>query len=741
MANKKTDDGLKYNMKQINKLANDIQNGLDSLYTSTYYNTSQNNMELDAIRKSIDNSITKITSRNYDAIGTPSITHLFTRLQNDRTANKNNKMSGTVEELFGDDQKMMDLINSVSEQNYIREEDIEIDCILKYMPKLQEALDTKKENVLSSDSFGKDFLNARNRSKTGENEEAKFIEELNILKKTYNLSEFFERCYDNISKYGEEFVYISPYKKEFAKLLNSPNRQGMFDSSSAVANVSIGLKENGNISITNGSEVIPIDESINKAVNSLDHFYGANFILESGIIKSVYQEAKIINEAKSKKFDVTIKDDLAFDDFKEYDGTSSDGLIDQKKISEKAIKVNGCIVKKLPRDRVIPIYIEDTCLGYYYFEIPRMQENFGVQNLRDPLYAMKNGSNTRMIDNESNDNQIETVVQYLANQLANVIDAKFIETNSDIRREIYMIMKHNDIFNAKMSGDIKVTFIPPEYVHHLYFKLNEKTHRGISDLDKSLLPAKLYSSLYLTNTIGVLTRGQDKRVYYIKQTVDSNISASLINAINQIKKSNFGLREVNSIGQILNITGRYNDYFIPTNQGDSPIQFEIMQGQNIDIKSDLLEILEEMAVNATDVPLEVIQARQSMDYATQYVMSNSKFYRKILKRQSICNRLFSRMLTPIYNYEYEANDTIEVTLPVPLYLKMNAVSSVIDNAKTYVEAIADYEYPDTNDDAIKGIFKKKLMRYQLQAHVDQDIIDKLKNDAEKEHSLMSNEEE
>ena len=740
MANKKTDDGLKYNMKQINKLATDMQNGLDSLYTSTDYNTNQKNTELDLIRKSIDNSISKITSKNYDTIGTPSITHLFTRLQNNQSSH--NKFSGQIEELFGDDQKMMDLISSVSDQNYIREADLEIDCILRYMPKLQEALDTKKENVLCSDTFGKDFLNARNRSRTGEENEAKFIEELNILKKTYKLSEFFERCYENVSQYGEEFVYISPYKKEFARLLNSSNRQGMFDSSSPIATkFSVGVRENGNLIITSGKNDISCDSDINAAISKMDHFYGATFVLESGIISSVYKEAGIINEAKSKKFDVTIDNNLDFDDFKEYDKTSSDGLIDQKKISEKAIKVNGCIVKKLPRDRVIPIYIEDTCLGYYYFEIPRTQENFGVQNLRDPLFAMKNGTNTRIIDNDNNNDQVEMVIQYLANQLANVIDAKFIEANADIRREIYMIMKHNDVFNAKMSGDIKVTFIPPENIHHLYFKLDEKTHRGISDLDKSLLPAKLYASLYLTNTIGVLTRGQDKRVYYIKQTVDSNISASLINAINQIKKSNFGLREVNSIGQILNITGRYNDYFIPTNQGDSPIQFEIMQGQNIDIKSDLLEILEEMAVNATDVPLEVIQARMSMDYATQYVMSNSKFYRKILKRQSICNRLFSGMLTSIYNYEYETNDIIEVTLPVPLYLKMNAVSSVIDNAKTYVEAIADYEYPDSNDDAIKSVFKKKLMRYQLQAHVDQDIIDRLKKESEKEHSLEGNKDE
>ena len=50
-----------------------------------------------------------------------------------------------------------------------------------------------------------------------------------------------------------------------------------------------------------------------------------------------------------------------------------------------------------------------------------------------------------------------------------------------------------------------------------------------------------------------------------------------------------------------------------------------MQGQQIEIKTELLNLLEEAAINSTGVPLELIQSRQSPDYAMQLTMSKTKF--------------------------------------------------------------------------------------------------------------------
>ena len=133
--------------------------------------------------------------------------------------------------------------------------------------------------------------------------------------------------------------------------------------------------------------------------------------------------------------------------------------------------------------------------------------------------------------------------------------------------EIYAILNYNEKFDLSRSNDIGITFIPAEDMVHCYFKLDEHTHRGISDLHKALFPATLYSAMYITNCIWTMTRSQDKRVYYVKQTVDTNISKTLLNTIDQIKKGNMNIRQIENINHILNITGQFNDYVIPKNSG------------------------------------------------------------------------------------------------------------------------------------------------------------------------------
>ena len=75
---------------------------------------------------------------------------------------------------------------------------------------------------------------------------------------------------------------------------------------------------------------------------------------------------------------------------------------------------------------------------------------------------------------------------------------------------------------------------------------------------------------------------KDKRVYYVQQSgVETNVAKTLMNVVTQIKKGNFGVRQLESINNILGIVGKFNDYVVPTGpNGEAPIRFEMMQGQN-----------------------------------------------------------------------------------------------------------------------------------------------------------------
>ena len=354
--------------------------------------------------------------------------------------------------------------------------------------------------------------------------------------------------------------------------------------------------------------------------------------------------------------------------------------------------------------------------------------------------ALSNSRNGNMINGVDAIRRDETL-KYVANQLSKFIDKKFVNANQDLSREIYMILKYNDQFNIGNVNNFKVTFIPPEDMVHFYFKQDPITHRGISDLEKGLIPAKIYASLYITTSIGNLTRSIDKRVYYVKQTADKNIAGCLLNVINQIKQSNFNIRQFQSINNILNITGRYNDYVIPTNaSGDAPIQFEVMQGQDIQTPTDLMQALEEAAINSTGIPIEIIQTRQSVDYAMQLTMSSSKVLRFCYKRQELYEHLLSELITPIYNYEYNENERIKVTLPPPSFINVTNTNQLITNTKEFVQNIVEMKMAGNDDENLKNAYTNKLFEYYIGTHLDtakhQELYDKtiLEVNAEKNES-------
>ena len=237
-----------------------------------------------------------------------------------------------------------------------------------------------------------------------------------------------------------------------------------------------------------------------------------------------------------------------------------------------------------------------------------------------------------------------------------------------------------------------------------------------------------------------MTRSQDKRVYYVKQTVDTNIAKTLLTTIEQIKKNNFNIRQIENVNHILNITGRFNDYVIPMSpSGEAPITMEVMQGQQVNSHDDLLNRLEEMAINPTDVPLELIQARQSIDYAVQYTMSNSKFLRKVYKRQAQYEPFMSTIITKIYNYEYDESIQLEIKLPPPMFLNITNTNQIMMNTNDFAQAVADIYLSNEPDDVTKNIFTKKLKLELLGSYIDVGNLEHLLNIAKQETSIERDE--
>lgn len=754
--------------RNIQNIAKGISGSMDSLYRATYMSSPQQGNDLQDLNDRINSSLDKIVDRNMNVHGMPSVSRLYSRII-DSNKGKDSDIIDSLDKMFDNGLMTDDLYGMFMSNRYLKELDNEIDTVCKYMPKLEEALAVQKDCVLSADHFSKDFLSFENPNSSSDEDNALFNERAKDLKEKYELARLVEEIYEDTSKYGEKFIYRVPYSEAIGKLLAvkpdgslvAPVATGKINESAEDDSndmESYMFSMNSNSSMFTGSdnqasfkENAVIMESTLEGDNKNSSKPAVSFrsvlkdkesfrigveLCKGGYIESAIRDHQTafkkkttfsakslasIHEAVREKH-IQASGNIELGTSKRDERIiANDGLIGGETPEPVKVKAPGCVIRKLPREQVVPIYIDDICMGYYFFELRTTDtsESFlGFKNiLGDPLTNMR-GDSHQVFNTVDNQRQDDTI-RYVAGQLSTFIDKNFVNNNQDLAKEIYMILKYNDLFNTPSIDTIRVTFVPPEDMVHFFFKQDPITHRGISDLEKGLIPAKIYSSLYITTSIGNLTRGQDKRVYYVKQNVETNIAQTLLNTIAQIKQSNFGIRQFQNINNILNITGRFNDFVIPTNSsGDPPVQFEIMPGQEIQTPTDLMESLEEMAVNSTGIPIEIIQARQSIDYAMQLTMSSSKVLRFCYKRQELFQALLNQLITPIYNYEYDEAVTINVILPPPSFINITNTNQLVDNTKTFVQSIVDADLANEDDDKLKNIYFNKLFKHYLGTHLD-----------------------
>ena len=722
------------NVKQQEGLLSSIRKGLANLYGRTYYTPPDGDSELTHLTDRINDSMGKIINDINYSTGLSSISTLYAKAidyQND------SKVVDGFDNLFKDMANDGSVYNVFFNNRSLRLFDAEIDMICKYMPMLEDALGVLCDNVISSDHFSKDFIFISDENVSVENNKEIFYNNIKVLKDKYDLLIKFQDIIYNTSKYGERFYYIVPYERAIKKLLDNPenkfvtSHEAMSLTESGILKQTPALKESGDVfvnTINKKEQSLDVEFTFNMS-NSLSKEIVAHEAAANRL-KYIKESALNFNEATTSTVSLVANDKLDASPF--YDDTTSNGLVlatDNRFNTKEDWGLNGCVFKELNRYKIIPVKIEDLILGYAYLENDSMyglDDDFPVSDTTTPVNAMGINVATDLEATKNSAVISDSIVKTVASKLSAAIDNKFIKLNKDLSKEIYTVLKHD--LQAGRKNKYNVTFLPPDDVVHCYYKLDPDTYRGISDLYKAMIPAKLFIGLYITNTIGAMTRAQDRRVYYVKQSgIDTNISKILLTTIDQLKRQNFNIRQLESMKNVLNILGRFNDFVIPTdNSGNAPVQFEVMQGQQIDPQTDLMEKLQSMAVNSTDVPFEIVQARQSMDYAIQASMSNSRFLKKIYNRQTIANRFLSSIMTKLYRGEFN-NPTavIKVNLPTPMFLNLTNTNQIIQNANDVAQAAME-AFSDDLDDNAKQIFFNNLKGKMLESYIDMEMIMRVK---------------
>ena len=767
------------------KIAGSIQANIDDLYKNTYFTNNDNSKYIDSIKRKMDDDLEGLIDKAKAQNGGTNMADLYARTLARNDTDSLNEIRSALE----DETVLADIMDIYSQNALVRDLDREIDTVCKYMPKLDEALDIKKDNVLSADHFNDDAVrisieNVAGAGITNNNNKSEADgSDLELFARKYDLEAFRNELYSKTAKYGEQFVYIVPYKRALEKLIARTDGASLLSEEGILTEESINeglqsinetlsfrytdtdeskLKSFGAQELYDLSESTLSDSSLEGLKSNNIEYSGLDIeINKTGVIPGIIAQEcnmrRIFSETVSlfgeeslgSARNAYLSNSLYFKNINKklkkaaqggtLEGPTSladDGLKDvdepTKANDAEQLEIPGAVFEILEHDRVKPIYINNTCLGYYYIEMndPNGGNAEEQMTFTSTLGGMRPRRTAR--ENEANggtSTQDNEVLMKIARKIAQRIDKKFINSNQDIAKEIYTVLKYNADNNGKTTK-LRISFIPPSDIIHSYFELNKKTHRGISDIVKSLFPAKLYTCLYISNTIALLTRGYDKRLYHVKQTIDTNITSVLLNVINQIKRSNFNLRQIENMNNIMNVTGRFNDLVIPQNaNGESPVSFEIMPGQNVEVKTEFMNMLEEMAVNQTGVSLEMVNSRYQESTATHLTMSNARFLIKVYARQKLYEPILSAIYTKLYQYEYNTNSIVKVELPPPIMLNFTNTSQILSMSQELIQNIVQMKFGSSQNEQEKLAFTSLLMEYYYDSFLPMDKINAMADKA------------
>ena len=557
--------------------------------------------------------------------------------------------------------------------------------ITKIIPKLKDVKKAAVTSILSPNDFTKQIslsIDYNGKSLETTNPEL-YNEIMGILRR----NEFTKHVKNNIDKtltLGKYYEAVIPYEKLYKDLLINKERRAT------------GKEPTGTTIFSNENAQIKFDSFIKNNINIINESIECDTPLNVTKIKTqlldIYNNCEVINEnAESLLFDSTVlnKDinDMINSEIRRFkkdnhisNNISIDGTMDtiENKINKTNLGLTGCKIKRLDPRRLLQLKIDDTILGYYYIET---QES--MQLLKNPsLFRFR----TSIYNSNSIDSGVNAIYQALGDLLINKLDKKFIFDNMEIKEELYDILKYADAAN----NSIKIMYLDPEYVQE--YMIDD----GESMFDQSLFYAKLYIILLLSNISAKISRSNDVRAYYVQTDPQGGVSPLVNNAINTLKKNNRAFVSMTNLGKVISSFNVFDDLFIPRTEDDrKPIDFDIIQGQDIQMDNEFMEMLDKIIVESTGTPLAMIESSNEVDFAKSYTVLNIKYMRLILDYQidinpSIDGEAKKIILSEITDDEKQSViKELNFSLQSPINLLLSNLLEQINNSRDLAQALSE----------------------------------------------------
>lgn len=741
------------------KLSGNINALMDNLSSMTYGvqrtdKIDQLQTDFKSLLKGEVDSITKIA----DGDTTSFITKLFSE-NNKRVASE----MKDIEEFFAGNQDALEAFISEQYRNRLLKQ-ADLHEVATQLVELQEAIIITRDAIISADIVDGHMSRTLTMDDDDmDKDQGNYTPIIQQMEKKFKLQEKIKNFIIPKSlEYGEYYVYVIPYSKifeDFAReqgstknrqyvayhestdidgetlydFINSKDKKSLSDftktiteavtdhphyedivrvSSKNSAKANAQIKEElesclKNISVNNKATPLPI---IEEGVASLREYY------------QKYESAKVFMEADKKQENISFDNIMKGIDTGIHITDSSTGINGKKKSGKNRdtdfSNIKDCYVKLIDPMHLFPIELMNEVVGYYYIQEDDITPLSGI--LTSTIYYSN-------YDNSATENNILTTI---AETIVDAFDKKFLEKNEKFKNLIVEALSFYKLNNKR----IKFQFIPKEYI--CPFKINEDENgHGVSIIENSLFYAKLYLMLLLFKMMAIIQNSNDTKVNYIRQSgIEKNVSNKIQEIARKKQERQITLPDMFTYTTMVNKIGQGSELYVPVGKSNERgIETEILQGQDVQLNSDLLEMLKKAYISGTGVPDVLMNYFNEADFAKTLELANNRFQGRVISFQLDYNTQITNLYRQIARYSTTIPETIvnsiEFNFIQPKSSNANVTNDLLNNHNALSEFLVQL-FNNTQQDMPPKVMKFKLALAKSRLPMlDWDELEKMWKDA------------
>ena len=740
--------------KRFTKSLDQVQSLIDDMSVSLYGTTTKDESDTlnDRFNDIMDNEINDITGNGVNDYST-----FIGKLYDADTGNSRilNEINDKLDlDVRGNGLNPMQYINEQYKNRMIQLADA--DQISNQLIELKEAKSVMRDAIISTDlnsgrinrliSFEKSTVNDAG-------DEVKPI--IEQMEKKFNLQAKIKNITDKVLGYGEYYVYTIPYHEMFANFarryktdskqgrnffewvdeethdsikiqyigdpLSESNDKEFFESAGSYISDAMGYNSNVekkehesmihddlskliNDRITVSTDYIPLaflEEGFDSLQNFADSYIteSGDFFTEAGIDKSRIQRKR------GTKDGVALDGDESF--LRKYgggeDGVYNDGSIKSEKDDTKFEDLKDCYIKEVSPLQMIPVQIMGHTIFYIYVQTESATPLDTILNYQSQFRA------------KDPSNRVDNLVDDIATKVVSKFNQKFISENKEFKEIIAGCLQYYELGNTRIHFQV----VPKEYVTE--FKINkDENGNGHSMLENSLFYAKLYLMLLMFKIVTIVTKSNDQEINYIRTSgIDKNVYNKAQRIARQKQARRITVNDMFSYTGVINKVGSGNAIYMPVGRNNErPIETEILQGQNVEMNNDLMEMLRTNYILGTGVPSAIMNYLNEADFAKSIETANTKMNGRVVNYQIDLNdsvtELYQKILRYTSNVEEENITSLRIKFAEPKGASNVTTRDLIDNYSSLQDFLTKVYFGDSPiDDNHVRLFQASLAKLHL----------------------------